>query len=345
MYSLLRPILFRRDPEAAHESTVALLVSLSESAWGRALLRTVAGSIPRVPVTAMGQHFTHPLGIAAGFDKNAVAVLALQQLGFATVEIGTVTPRPQDGNPKPRVWRFPQANALVNALGFPGEGMVRVAARLRKLRAAGHLLIPVGINLGKNKDTPAEQAANDYVAVLNELHEVGDYFVINVSSPNTPGLRDLQAVSVLRPLMEAVINRAIQLGRKPMLLKIAPDLADHDVAEIAGLCKVLPISGIVAGNTTIKRELVANAKRLDRGGLSGEPLFPRTLEMVKLLRAELAPGQTVIAAGGISSAKRLQEVLRAGASLAQVYTSFIYLGPQCAHKLLSAAMQSYTPPR
>ena len=344
MYFLLRPILFRRDPEAAHESAIALLSSWSQSSAGRAFLRTIAGSIASAPVTTMGLEFRHPIGMAAGFDKNAVVVLALQELGFSHVEVGTVTPRPQDGNPKPRMWRFPKARAIVNALGFPGEGMTAVGQRLRVLREGGRLRIPVGVNLGKNKDTSGECAVDDYLAVLDDLYDVGDYFVVNVSSPNTPGLRDLQAVSVLRPLMEAVMNRAIQRGRKPVLMKIAPDLANHDIAEIAALCKVLPIAGIVAGNTTISREL-GGAGKLDRGGLSGAPLFPRTLEMVKLLRAELNPTQTVIAAGGISSSARLQECVAAGADLAQVYTSFVYLGPRCAHTLVNAPLQPYHPPR
>ncbi len=335
MYFLLRPIFFRRDPESAHDSVLSLLSRLSHSSSGRALLRAVGGTVPRVPQTVMGLHFSHPVGIAAGFDKNVTAVLALQELGFSYVEVGTVTPQPQEGNPKPRVWRFPNSEALVNALGFPGNGMAAVGRRLRAIRASGHLTIPVGINIGKNRDTDANQAVNDYLAVLAELHDVGDYFVINVSSPNTPGLRDLQSLKYLRPLMESVVNRVIQLGQKPVLLKITPDLADHEIAEIAGLSKELPIAGIVAGNTTIHRNLVAEARQLDRGGLSGAPLFPRTLEMVKLLREELAPGQVIMAAGGISSAKRLQEVLHAGANLAQVYTAFIYLGPRTARRLLN----------
>jgi dihydroorotate dehydrogenase len=284
----------------------------------------------------MGLTFVHPLGVAAGFDKNAIAVLALQELGFSHVEVGTVTPRPQEGNPKPRVWRFPEAEALVNALGFPGEGMKIVGERLRVLRASGRLRIPVGINVGKNRDTRFEDAVNDYLAVMDELHDVGDYFVINVSSPNTPGLRDLQAIEYLRPLVEAVSRRVLHLGQTPLLLKIAPDLADREIAEIARLCKELAWAGIVAGNTTIRRELVHGATGLDRGGLSGEPLYPRTLEMIRLLRQHLAPEQVIIAAGGISSASRLQECLSAGANLAQVYTAFIYSGPQCARRLLEA---------
>ena len=305
----------------------------------------MGGAVPRVPQTVMGLHFSHPLGIAAGFDKNATTVLALQELGFSYVEVGTVTPRPQEGNPKPRVWRFPDSKALVNALGFPGEGMAAVSRRLRALRTEGHLKIPVGINVGKNRDTDASRAADDYLAVLDELHEVGDYFVINVSSPNTPGLRDLQSLKYLRPLTEAVMSRVAQRGQKPVLLKIAPDLADPEIEEIAGLCKELPIAGIVAGNTTVRRYLAPGAGKLDRGGLSGAPLFPRTLEMVKLLRRELAPGQVIMAAGGISSAARLQEILAAGANLAQIYTAFIYLGPRCARRLMSAPLQAYHPPQ
>jgi len=336
MYVLLRPLLFLRDPEKAHESVISRLESLGKRPAGRALLRTIAGDCPPAPVRIMGLSFAHPVGLAAGFDKNGRAILGLQELGFSHVEVGTVTPRPQPGNPQPRLWRFPPSHALVNALGFPGEGMVAVRRRLDTLRHTGLIRIPVGVNLGQNADTPPNEAVNDYVQVLDELFAWGDYFVINVSSPNTPGLRDLQALNLLRPLLEKIANRAAQLGRKPLLLKISPDLADADVSSIGRLTREIQLAGIVATNTTIRRELVTAASRLDRGGLSGAPLWPRTQEVLRLLRPELSPEQALIAAGGINSSDRLRQCLTLGANLAQVYTTFIYLGPRCVLQLLKS---------
>ena len=335
MYDLIRKLLFLRDAERAHDSAVVLLERLQSNSSRRALLRLMAGTRPSVPRRAMGLAFAHPLGVAAGFDKDARVVLALQELGFSFVEIGTVTPRPQPGNPRPRMWRFPEAQALVNALGFPGEGMVCVGARLRALREGGRLAIPVGVNLGKNAETPLESAAGDYVAVFEHLHELGDYFVVNVSSPNTPGLRDMQSIERLRPLLSELMERNTRLGAKPLLVKIAPDLADEDIAAVGRLTADLGLGGVVSGNTTVRRELVPRAAMLDRGGLSGEPLFPRTAVVLRLLRSELKSDQCLIAAGGISNAARLKEALAIGADLVQVYTSFIYRGPRCVHSLLA----------
>jgi dihydroorotate dehydrogenase len=333
-YSLLRPFLFLRDAEIAHESAVQLLSGLQDRPTGSALLRALAGRIPSAPVQTMGLEFAHPLGMAAGFDKDARCVIALQELGFAFVEVGTVTPRPQPGNARPRLWRFPEAEALVNALGFPGEGMEAVRVRLDALRESGELRIPVGVNIGKNQDTADDQVTGDYVAVLDHLHGVADFFVVNVSSPNTPGLRDLQAIEKLRPLLDTLMQRNHARGTKPLLVKIAPDLADEDVVAVGQLAKELDIAGVVAGNTSLRRDVVPHAASLDRGGLSGAPQFPRTVELIRLLRAELAQLQTLIAVGGISSPDRLDRVLSLGADLAEVYTAFIYLGPRCARRLV-----------
>ncbi len=308
--------------------------ALQSCAAGRAVLRVMAGAPPAQPVEAMGLRFCHPLGIAAGFDKDARAALAVQELGFSFVEVGTVTPRPQPGNDKPRIWRFPEAKALVNALGFPGEGMERVGERLLKIRARGLVTIPLGINLGKNKDTAAEDAVQDYRAVLEYLYEFGDYFVVNVSSPNTAGLRDLQGLATLRPLLASLMERTTARGGKPLLVKIAPDLADEDVCAIGCLTRELGMAGVVAGNTTIQRDLVPRAATLERGGLSGAPQFMRTRKLVALLRSELAATQTLIAAGGIFNHDQLVECQMLGAKLAQVYTAFIYHGPRCARKIV-----------
>lgn len=334
LYSLLKKFLFLRDPEIAHESALQLLSALQDSPTGSAWLRALAGRVPSAPVQTMELEFAHPLGMAAGFDKDARCVLALQELGFSFVEVGTVTPHPQPGNERPRLWRFPEAEALVNALGFPGEGMEAVRVRLDSVRDSGALRIAVGVNIGKNKDTADDQAASDYAAVLDHLHGVADFFVVNVSSPNTPGLRDLQAIEKLRPLLSTLMEHNHARGALPLLVKIAPDLADEDVVAVARLARELGLTGIVAGNSTVRRDLVPRAAELDRGGLSGAPQFPRTVELIRLLRGELAQHQTLIAAGGISTSERLTRVLSLGANLAEVYTAFIYLGPRCARRLV-----------
>jgi dihydroorotate dehydrogenase len=326
-WPFVKPILFQLDPERAHHLALARLESLQWSAWGRALLRGVAGAISEQSCDVMGLPFRHPLGLAAGFDKDARAVIGLQELGFSHVEIGTVTPRPQPGNPKPRIWRFPEANALVNALGFPGEGMQIVAKRLQTIRSSGLLKIPVGINIGKNADTPLEKAGSDYRAVLEELYEVGDYFAVNVSSPNTIGLRSLQTVANLRVVLEPLQNILARRGVKPLLIKIAPDLADEELILIARLANELQLAGIIAGNTTIRRELVRRAVALERGGLSGAPQFTRTIEMVKLFRTELKDSICIIAVGGIANRQGLDAAMAAGANLVQAYTGFVYGGP------------------
>lgn len=335
IYAGLKKILFLRNPEAVHDSVLRMLSILQDTPAGAALLHLMAGRVHPQPVKAMGLHFQHPLGVAAGFDKDARCVLALQDLGFAFVEVGTVTPRPQSGNPQPRLWRFPEAHALVNSLGFPGEGMHAVGERLSALRESARLQIPVGVNIGKNKDTTAENASADYSAVLDFLHPFADFFVVNVSSPNTPGLRDLQSVEKLRPILSTLQDRNHIHGVKPLLIKIAPDLADEDIYAIGRLVNELRLGGIVAGNTTIRREIVPRTKGIDRGGLSGAPQFPRTVDMLRILRSELSTKQTLISVGGISSPDRLSRVLSLGANLAEIYTPFIYLGPRSVKKLLS----------
>jgi dihydroorotate dehydrogenase len=333
IYSVLKRLLFLRDPERVHDQILARLATAGNSAAGRALLHSLAGASPSSPVHAMGLLFPHPIGLAAGFDKNAVAIPALQALNFSFLEIGTVTPRPQSGNPKPRVWRFPEANALVNALGFPGEGMNVVRERLEELRERKLIRVPIGINLGKNKDTSAESAPSDYLAVFRELSDAGDYFVVNVSSPNTPGLRDMQSVESLKLILHPLLELRAK-SPKPLLVKIAPDLSNDDVIAIARLVREFALDGIVSANTTINRAQVPRAASLDRGGLSGSPLYPRTLHLAKLLRSELKAEQTLIAVGGIDSAGRVKEMLEAGANLIQIYTAFIYEGPRAVRNLL-----------
>jgi len=335
LYKSLRKLLFLRSAEATHESALKLFQRLQSSSGGRVFLHGMAGPPVIQHTSAMGLEFINPLGIAAGFDKDARVTLALQELGFSFVEIGTVTPQPQPGNPRPRIWRFPESQALLNALGFPGEGMVRVGERLLRLRKDGDVRIPVGINLGKNATTPVEEALNDYWKVFEHLYELGDYFVVNVSSPNTPGLRDLQAVANLRPLLSKLMDLNVSRKSKPLLVKIAPDLADEDVVAAGKLARELHLAGVVAGNTTIHYDLVPRAMNIGRGGISGAPQFPRTKELLKLMRSELGANQSLIAAGGVNSGERVRECLSLGANLVQVYTAFIYLGPRCARELLA----------
>ena len=329
-YELIRRTFLSGDPEKMHDMAIHRLMQFQSSSAGRSLLRIAAGSPRRTPVQTMSLSFSHPVGIAAGFDKEAEAIIGLQELGFSYVEIGTVTPRPQPGNPKPRVWRFPKDKSIVNAMGFPGQGMDAVAERLSGLRESGLLKIPIGVNLGKNLSTPVENAADDYTAVLKKLYGLGDYFVANVSSPNTPGLRDLQNIQSLKALVFELTNTASKLGNKPILVKVAPDLADDDVQQIAQFVREGELAGIVAGNTTIQRDIIPDAASLDRGGLSGPPLFPRTLEMLKILRSELRSNQIIISVGGIDSSGKVRQCLEHGAALVQLYTSFIFLGPRCA---------------
>jgi dihydroorotate dehydrogenase len=335
LYNLLRKLLFVRSAESAHESVMWLFERLQTGPGGHVFLHAMAGPPTIRHTTAMGLTFQHPLGIAAGFDKDARVIPALQELGFSFVEVGTVTPEPQPGNPKPRIWRFPEADALVNALGFPGEGMVRVGKRLHTLREDGGIRIPIGINIGKNAGTPVEDALSDYKKVFEYLYDLGDFFVVNVSSPNTVGLRDLQEIERLRPLLSALAGLNAARRAKPLLVKIAPDLADEDVVAVGRLARELNLAGVVAGNTTTRHDLVPRAVNITRGGLSGAPQFPRTKQMLTLLRSELAADQTLMAAGGINSHERLQECLALGANLVQVYTAFIYCGPRCANQLLT----------
>lgn len=263
-----------------------------------------------------------PLGLAAGMDKEARAVAMWDALGFGFMEIGTITPLPQPGNDRPRLWRMPQQRALRNAMGFNNEGARVAARRLRRWRAEYGERIIIGANIGKNKVTPPEKAAADYRKVTRVLAALVDFLVINVSSPNTPGLRDLQAVSSLRPIVKAV-QRELKLqglSELPVFVKIAPDLADEDVIAVAQLAMDEGLAGVVATNTTIKHDLGA-------GGVSGAPLRSRALEVVKVLRTNLSPEQTIIGVGGISTPDDARAMLAAGANLIEGFSAFIYEGP------------------
>lgn len=324
MYPLLRRALFLLPPERAHHLAITGLGLLGKCP-GLDALRPAVADDPRLAVHAFGLRFPNPLGLAAGFDKGEGVGAGLFALGFGAVEAGTITPVAQPGNPAPRLFRLPAQKALVNRMGFNNEG---AAAAARRLAAIRYRPGPLGVNLGKNKVTPAERAPDDYLRAFEATAEVGDYFVVNVSSPNTPGLRALQnpesLTAILRPLLDAARAR----GGKPVLLKLAPDLADEDVDAAAELAVDLGVAGLILANTTIARPTAeAEPVAKEAGGMSGAPLFPRALELVARTHRRLGDRLPIVGVGGISGAEDAYRMIRAGASLVQAYTGFIYGGP------------------
>jgi len=331
MYPRLRAVLFMLPAEMAHQATLAALRLLSLPPFPALLWRLFGPRDPALAVRVFGLEFPSPLILAAGFDKDARGWRSLSGFGFGGVEIGTVTPRPQPGNPKPRMFRLPADRALINRMGFNNRGAHAAAAELRHRRRGRAV---VGVNIGKNKDTPEAAAAADYVTAASALAGVADYLVVNVSSPNTPGLRDLQATTRLRPLLAAIrdaLDQASPHRRVPLLVKIAPDLADEDVNAVATLAMELGLDGIIAVNTTTSRaELAtppAEVAAIGPGGLSGPPLKARALEVLRLLRAATGGRLVLISAGGIETADDAWERLQAGAQLIQAYTGVVYGGP------------------
>ncbi len=276
----------------------------------------------------MGLSFAGPFGLAAGFDKNAIAIRALGEIGFSHIEIGTVTAIPQSGNDAPRLFRLKKDRALINRMGFNNDGAEVIAKRLEKLRSKNQKLPVIGINIGKSRVVDVKDAVADYEKSAVLLAPFADYIAVNVSSPNTPGLRSLQEVASLRPILQAVFAKS--LG-KPVLVKIAPDLADEDIVEVAKLAKELNLAGVIGTNTTISRDGLetpaAEVTAMGNGGLSGPPLNERSLEVLKVLRKNLLPEQVVISVGGVETHAQLLERLNAGANLVQGYTGFVYLGP------------------
>lgn len=285
-------------------------------------------------VQAIGLTFDGPFGMAAGFDKNAEVVRQLGQLGFSHVEIGTVTRFPQEGNPKPRLFRLKKDLSLINRMGFNNDGADVIAKRLRKLRASGVKLPVIGVNIGKSKITELEDAVSDYQYSTKLLAPFADYIAVNVSSPNTPGLRSLQAIDQLEPILTAVLAQA---SGKPVLVKIAPDLADEDVVAVAALATKLSLAGVIATNTTISRSDLKTASKeveaMGSGGLSGPVLRSRSVEVLKLLRANLPSSMAVVSVGGVFRAQDVKERLQHGATLVQGYTGFVYEGPLWARKI------------
>jgi len=314
----------RTDAERAHHAGFLAIRA------GRPVARHTLGRRAGEPVERMGLRFPGVLGLAAGFDKNAVGIDALAALGFGFVEVGTVTGRPQPGNPRPRLFRLPTDRAVVNRMGFNNDGAELVAERLARRRRTG---VVVGVNIGKTKVVPEDQAVDDYRLSTRMLAPHADYLVVNVSSPNTPGLRDLQAVERLQPLLAAVRREALRATDRyvPLLVKIAPDLSDDDVLAVADLVVADRLDGIVATNTTISRDglrsTAAEVERAGAGGLSGAPLLHRSLEVMRMLRSRMGEEPTLIGVGGIATIGDAVERLAAGADLLQAYTALIYQGP------------------
>ena len=318
----IRPMLFSLSAEAAHNLAIRNLRAASSlPAVLRALERFKP---PPKPKTLFGLTFPNPIGLAAGFDKNGVAIPAWAALGFGFIEVGTITAKPQPGNPRPRIFRYPDQGALINRLGFNNDGADIVAARLRKLRESGHWpAIPVGINIGKSKITPIEDAVGDYLYSFRLLAPLADYVVLNVSSPNTPGLRSLQEHDALEQLL-AAIRRENETVGKPVLLKIAPDLSMAELEQIIAACEQYAVAGIIATNTTLDHSVIPSA-RDQTGGLSGRPLREKSTAFVRAITSRSS--LPVIASGGISDAASAREKLEAGAQLLQIYTGYVYRGP------------------
>ncbi len=343
-------VLRHLPPEAAHLGAFWLIRAAAQvpgAAWaGRRLL---GSRDPVLRVRALGLDFPGPLGLAAGFDKDGEGVIGLAALGFSFVEVGTVTARPQPGNPRPRMFRFPDEHALVNRMGFNNHGAAALSARLRALRAQPGARPVIGVNIGKSKAVPENEAVADYMASARVVADVADYVVVNVSSPNTPGLRNLQAVGKLRPIMTAVrdaLDEASPRRRVPLLVKIAPDLADEDIDAVADMALELGLDGIIATNTTISRDGLADSAAVadaGPGGLSGAPLRQRSLAVLARLHDRTGKRLVLIAAGGIETAADAEARLAAGATLLQAYTAFIYQGPLWPHRVqrdLAARLRS-----
>ncbi len=347
MYRLARELLFRLDAERAHDLTMSSLALASRSEVAlRALARGAASSDPRLAVTALGARFPNPIGLAAGLDKDGVAVRALAALGFGALELGSVTALPQPGNPKPRLFRLPQDEALINRMGFNNRGAKAVARRLAAARAAaastGRGLPPVGVNVGKSRVVPASEAESDYATALSAVWHSADYLVINVSSPNTPGLRDLQAEEPLMRLLSTVSGVAARLGEKPLLLKLSPDLTAEQLRSAARIAEQRGLSGLIATNTTVSRPALGSeqdaAVRLEEGGLSGRPLAQLSLAALRTLRASTS--LPVISVGGIFTAQDVIERLLNGATMVQVYTAFVYHGPGLIEELCRGLLKA-----
>ncbi len=343
MYRFFRPILFRLDPENAHHLTLQLL-RLGGLPPFSAVLRAMYAP-PDKPVEAFGLKFKNPVGLAAGYDKDGVALRGLSALGFGHIEIGTVTPRPQDGNPRPRIFRLVEDEAVINRMGFPGKGAQYVTRSLRAVQGSPGLDTPlpgystsarndtiIGLNLGKNKDTPLEEAAGDYISLMRQFISMADYLAINISSPNTAGLRRLQGREMLEQLLGAIAKerQEIVLGRggnAPILVKLAPDLSEEELDDAVDVILHTGMDGIIATNTTLSREGLRSKHQTESGGLSGRPLTGRADEVLAQVVKKVGGRIPIVGVGGIMNPDDAQRKLDLGATLVQVYTGLVYAGP------------------
>ncbi|TNV21675.1 quinone-dependent dihydroorotate dehydrogenase [Buttiauxella sp. B2] len=332
-YPFVRKALFKLDPERAHEVTFQQLRRVT----GTPLEWLVRQNVPSKPVTCMGLTFKNPLGLAAGLDKNGECIDALGAMGFGSIEIGTVTPRPQPGNDKPRIFRLVEAEGLINRMGFNNHGVDNLVENVKKSHFDGVL----GINIGKNKDTPVEQGKDDYLICMDKIYPYAGYIAINISSPNTPGLRTLQYGDALDDLLAAIKNKqkALQeLHHKyvPVAVKIAPDLSEEELIQVADSLVRHNIDGVIATNTTLDRSLVQGMKYCDEmGGLSGRPVQLKSTEIIRRLSQELNGRLPIIGVGGIDSVIAAREKMAAGASLVQIYSGFIFKGPPLIKEIVS----------
>jgi dihydroorotate dehydrogenase len=341
MYSVLRPLLFRLAPELAHQLTLGSLDLGSVMGLSSLLAKPVAPS----PVRVMGLDFPNPVGLAAGLDKNGDHLDALGKLGFGFVEIGTVTPKPQPGNAKPRLFRLEEHQAILNRMGFNNKGVDHLVERVKSRRYAGIL----GINIGKNAVTPVEEAASDYRIGLHKVYPWADYITINISSPNTPGLRTLQYGDQLQRLLEIVKTEQNKLAGShqryvPVAVKIAPDMTEAEIRQVAGSLVTAGIDGVIATNTTLSRDAVAGHKHAgEAGGLSGAPLTERSTQVIRQLRAELGGRLPIIGVGGIMTGADAQAKIAAGASLVQLYSGLIYRGAELVSEAADAIASAVRP--
>ena len=328
---LFFPALKRLDPETAHDHTLTALTLAQSNPAGRLALRRIAGHIPASPVQIGPLRFPNPLGMAAGFDKDARVVAGLAALGFGHVEVGTLTPRPQAGNPRPRIFRLPDDGALINRMGFPNGGVAAVVPRLRTLAEPRSYIL--GVSLGKQKETPLEDAAADYVAVMRAVYPYADYLAVNISSPNTPGLRELQGGRYLDALLATLVaeNRELAaraaIAPRPLWVKIAPDLASDELDEVLAALLAAGADGIIATNTTLARDGLRDARRAEAGGLSGRPLRQRSTDLIAAIYQRTGGALPIIGVGGVASAEDARAKLDAGAAVVQLYSSLIYGGP------------------
>lgn len=332
-YPFVRKALFQLDPERAHEMTFQQLRRIT----GTPFERLVRQRVPEKPVSCMGLTFKNPLGLAAGLDKNGECIDALGAMGFGSIEIGTVTPRPQPGNDKPRIFRLVEAEGLINRMGFNNLGVDNLVENVKKAHFDGVL----GINIGKNKDTPVEQGKDDYLICMDKVYPYARYIAINISSPNTPGLRSLQYGEALDDLLSAIKNKQQELQKQhhkyvPVAVKIAPDLSLEELIQVADSLVRHNIDGVIATNTTLDRSLVEGMKHSqEMGGLSGRPLQLKSTEIIRLLSQELNGRLPIIGVGGIDSLMAAREKIAAGATLIQIYSGFIFKGPPLIKEIVT----------